>query len=210
MTELSYADYCWDHGAFRQRDLKPSVAYDRDYLATYQEIDGRVRRLAAKRLAVLEAFVAREGRLLDFGCGTGRFVEAARRAGWDAWGYDVAPGEMCYADPTQPIWDVLTCFDSLEHVPSPSVLIKQTGAKHVMISVPECHYPDRPEWFMRWKHRKPGEHLWHWNRVSLDGFMKRLGYAPLMHSPFEDDYRPRYDPALPNILTAIYRRGGSC
>lgn len=58
---------------------------------------------------------------------------------------------------------------------------------------------------MRWKHRRPGEHLWHWSRDGLDFFMGRLGYRPLMHSNFEDEFRPYPEQSKPNILTAVYR-----
>ena len=82
----------------------------------------------------------------------------------------------------------------------------QLCARFVMVSVPECHRPNDPAWFMSWKHRRPGEHLWHWSRAGLTAFMRQLGYRELMASNFEDEFRPNPEQELPNILTGIYRR----
>ena len=209
--DLKYTDYCHDPRGFRQFDLTPRVTYDRAYLdARYAAIDDRVRALAARRVWVLSQFVPTGGELIDFGCGTGRVVEAATGK-WASSGCDlVHPSPFTWLSrgrldwPGR--WDVATFFDSLEHVPDPDVLMRELNPTWVMISVPWCHRPGDPAWFMRWKHRRPGEHLWHWGRESLDGFFASLGYRPVMHSSFEDEYRPNPDQPEPNILTAIYKR----
>lgn len=209
--DLSYADYLWDMGALRQRDLTVQQVYDRNYLAErYVDIDDKVRELSEKRLEFLERFAPQgweaggyvRGRLLDFGCGTGRFVEAARAAGWDAFGYDlVSPFERMPCGP----WDVVTFFDSLEHLPDPAGTIRNLNPEWIMISVPECCHPTDPDWFLAWKHRRPGEHLWHFSQQGLDQFMFGCGYRGVEYSHLEDTYRPPEN-CNPNILTAIYRK----
>lgn len=204
--ELTYDDYTWDWRGFHQRNLTPTMVYDRDYLsARYLAIEDRVIALAEARLRVLEGFVRDRGRLLDFGCGTGKFHTAAQKSWTFAAGCDIVPGSASCDYCQGHGWDAVTFFDSLEHVPAPDVVVRELAPKWVMISVPECHHPRSRDWFMSWKHRRPGEHLWHWNRDTLDKFFRGLGYRPVMHSNFEDEFRPRYDPELPNILTAIYR-----
>lgn len=213
--ELSYADYCHAEGGtgFRQRDLIARVEYDADYVRSrYAAIDDRVKQLSGRRLQVLQAFWPWTGRLLDFGCGTNRFAQLARGGGWQAFGYDVVPGgewpRLTGSQVLGPVdWDVVTFFDSLEHLPRPASAITSLRPRCVMVSVPECHRPDDPEWFMAWRHRRPGEHLWHWNRHTLDRWFAALGYRPLMHSTFEDEFRPGDDKDLTNILSAIYVRG---
>lgn len=204
---LTYADYCWDGPSFRQRELTVTARYDPAYLRErYSAIDRNVRLLSIKRLRVLEAFSSR-GRLLDFGCGTGRFVEAAKWHGWDASGCDVidGPGRLPPEECADRGWDVVTFFDSLEHLPDPAGTVKALGAEAVMVSVPNCAMPTNEEWFMNtYKHRRPGEHLYHFSQDGLIGFFRQLGYQCVMISCFEDSYRPRYDERFPNILTGIF------
>lgn len=213
---LTYEDYLLDHGVFRQRDLTPRVKYDAGYLQKYKDIADKVVALSEKRAEVLTGFTGKPGgrQLLDFGCGTGAFVEAAANCGWHSCGYDVAmQSGVAYSVPVldEPSifscggWEVVTFFDSLEHLPDPADTIRRLNPLWLMVSVPHCHYPNFPNWFMPWKHRRPGEHLWHFTRVGLDTLMHQCGYQCVAHTYFEDEFRPRYDPALNNILTGIYR-----
>jgi hypothetical protein len=209
-ADLLYSDYCFDRGALRQVRLEVTQTYDRDYLASrYVGIDERVRALSARRLHVLEAFAPR-GSLLDFGCGTGRFVEAALASGWDAWGHDLVTGEgprLSLEEARQQPWDVATFFDSLEHLPDPGSTIRALNPGWLLVSVPECHYPGAEQWFMTWKHRRPGEHLWHWSRSGLVTWLAALGYRCLMTSSFEDEFRPSgVADGLSNILSGVFVR----
>lgn len=72
--------------------------------------------------------------LLDVGCYTGVFVEIAARHGWDAWGVEpslwaverararglrVLPGTLEAADLPEAMFDVVTMWDVIEHLPDP-------------------------------------------------------------------------------------------
>jgi 2-polyprenyl-3-methyl-5-hydroxy-6-metoxy-1,4-benzoquinol methylase len=74
-------------------------------------------------------------RLLDVGCHVGVFVEIAAQHGWDAWGVEpsewaanearrlglkVVEGTMATADLADESFDVVTMWDVIEHVESPS------------------------------------------------------------------------------------------
>jgi len=84
-------------------------------------------------LDLLERY-ARPGTLLDVGCGTGLFVQAARRRGWHAFGFDDAEIALTHARrvgslpvfraqaetlPTRPGWDAVTLWDMVEHMRDP-------------------------------------------------------------------------------------------
>lgn len=75
------------------------------------------------------------GRLLDYGCGIGTFLECARARGWEAYGLDVSERAVVYArsqglaawtltDEQAPLErgflvDVVTMWDVIEHVDDP-------------------------------------------------------------------------------------------
>ena len=61
-------------------------------------------------------------------------------------------------------YDIITFYDSLEHFEEIE-FVKKLKCNYICISVPNCHYKN-DEWFRNWKHRKPNEHLWHFNSKS--------------------------------------------
>lgn len=117
--------------------------YQRDYFGTdnpaapgYLADDAldRALRVAARRqMRVVRRLPAPGSRVLDVGCGTGVFLDAARSAGWSAVGYDLSEaaaqdararghdvrvGEFPQDAPAGP-FDVITMWDVIEHFPKP-------------------------------------------------------------------------------------------
>ena len=58
---------------------------------------------------------------------------------------------------------------------------------------------------MNWKHRRPDEHLWHFNEKSIEKFFNEMGYDMLYHSNVEDIIRISNDEHQ-NILTCIFKK----
>ena len=72
------------------------------------------------------------------------------------------------------------------------------------ISLPWCHnFSD--EWFENWKHRRPDEHLWHFNQKSIEKFFNEMGFDMVVYSDIEDTIRKPSD-EHPNILTCIFKK----
>ena len=128
-----------------------------------------------------------EGRLLDLGCGAGRYVAKMAAAGWQAEGMDPSPEavRLCReagltaheAEATATTlapgsYDVVTMWGSLEHVPSPKAtlagvfrLLAPRGL--LLISVPRFDsLPAR--WFgSAWFALDLPRHLTHFSRAAL-------------------------------------------
>ena len=159
------------------------------------------------RLGFMLSVIPPEGSLLDVGFGDGQFLRAADSC-FIAYGMDCFdnPNLPETAEPTNDIffpYDVITFFDSLEHFISLS-FVPHLKAKHVVISMPECHYPN-DEWFENWKHRKPNEHLHHFSRDALIKFMTCCNYSCEILSNPEDVIRRPTD-SYSNIMTGIFRK----
>ena len=89
------------------------------YNADYRKVDGEYESVRPERLA--EGFRVRFGgcehaRILDFGSGAGVFVERLRQAGFEnVQAYD----PFSSPDPPRGLFDVITCFEVIEHTPDP-------------------------------------------------------------------------------------------
>jgi len=137
-----------------------------------------------------------QGRLLDFGCGTGKFVARMAAAGWHAEGLDLSPdavragraaglnlreGTLPGTDLPPESCDVVTMWGSLEHVPSPKATL--AAARTVLrpgglllVAVPRFDsLPAR--WFgPAWYPLGLPLHLTQFTRASLRRYVESAGF----------------------------------
>jgi SAM-dependent methyltransferase len=91
-----------------------------------QKDDFFARRLLARRLALLRRAGLRPGmRVLDHGCGSGAFVQALRRAGFAAQGYEPHNPQWSHTEVLGQAFDVVTSQDVLEHVDEPRAFLDE-------------------------------------------------------------------------------------
>jgi 2-polyprenyl-3-methyl-5-hydroxy-6-metoxy-1,4-benzoquinol methylase len=149
----------------------------------------------------LHARPARGGRLLDVGCGTGDFVAAAGRCGYDAMGIDtdreaVQAGRSHYRDlplfcmraedflqqePRQ--YDVITFFEVLEHLENPSGFIAMVRAHLKASGWMALSVPNNDSRLLAVYRRLtrvidyPPHHLTRWTKQGLTRLMHAHGFA---------------------------------
>jgi hypothetical protein len=148
--------------------------------------------------------------LMDIGYGNGDFLNNCVGLIKELYGNDVEPAYPLsenvtfVSDITEQEVEVITFFDSLEHFHDIE-FVKELKTKYVIISLPWCKLDYDDEWFLNWKHRKPNEHLYHFNEVSLENFMNHQGFEMINFCNLEDNIR--VDKTLnPNILTACFKK----
>jgi hypothetical protein len=146
--------------------------------------------------------------ILDVGYGSGEFLSAAKVIvpncyGFDISSYPVPDGVEKLNQISNFDGEVITMFDVLEHF-GDIYVIKDFKCKYLIVSLPNCHYFS-DEWFENWKHRRPNEHLWHFNEKSLINFMEEAGYKFISSCNLEDSVRLSQGP-YPNILTAAFKK----
>jgi len=157
---------------------------------------------------IIGALGRRPTSICDVGYGNGAFLKACHTAIPERYGFDVTdypiPSGVQFASNWLDLEvDVLTFFDVLEHFKDPYVL-RHCRAKSVVISLPWCHY-ESDAWFDQWKHRRPNEHLWHFDVAGMTNFAHACGFVVTQVSDMEDIIR-RPEGANPNILTVLLTR----
>ena len=188
-----------------QADLTPTVSYDAAYQLGITH--ARHAEMSALRLRLLDGLP--QGALVcDFGCGPGHFVEAARAAGYQAFGIDCGPirADLRPAPrQNQAPWEALTLFDSLEHLPRLAEVVELAAGHQVRLVAVST--PAAPCWFplgRRWRHYKPGEHLHYFNPDSLGRLFR--DYQACLLMGLEDVIRTPWAEHEPNVLTMVFRR----
>lgn len=206
-------------GAIRQLNPQP-FNYDASYCATYDTEAYRRgnETLQALRLGFINgAFGGGLESIADIGYGNGAFLKFAKKQVPWVTGYDVT-GVQVDGIITHQIQDhykmceqmmhhdVVTFFDCLEHIPDLGFL-PALKCSMVVISLPNCHARAQGwEWFdNKYKHRKPNEHVWHFDPLSLTHTVKKYGYALKSISVFEDIVR-KSEHGFNNILTAAFTK----
>ena len=175
-------------------------SYEAKYLA-YPEKDICVIRLRVLR--ILDSGLAtRRQKLLDYGCGSGAFVRAARAAGYDAYGFDVNDFTADLRPPEGFTPDIITAWDAFEHLTDEQQKIFfqcANTANTIAVSVPDFFTPTKDETLKKWRHYRPREHLHYYTLTALCTRFEREGYSFGFSSHAEDAVRKA--PWKNNILT---------
>ena len=190
----------------KNADVIYDIAYVNDRYNSYKELSIKMSYL---RLGYILGSIGRTPTsILDIGYGNGDFLSISSDIVPKCYGHDVSfypipkkDNIFFTSNPYMDEYDVVTFFDVLEHFDD-IYDIRNLKANYIIISVPECHYYS-DEWFAEWKHRRPDEHLWHFNRESLINFMNEIGYMVLNTTNIEDTIRKNNQP-YSNILTAAF------
>jgi SAM-dependent methyltransferase len=153
--------------------------------------------------------INRGGRVLEIGCGDGRFLKKMKDLGWDIYGLDFDKhsvenaiskcgtdniycctlGEYVMGESDGKKFDLITFFEVLEHQPNPlefisnvRKLLKEKGS--IAGSV-----PDRGRYIVpvRFSPDNPPHHFTLWTRYNISSFLERNNFSidRISHTRFE-------------------------
>lgn len=199
-----------EYGVIEQIE-KQEYSYDIDYSdSRYSGFSDRGNILNLRLGYIIGSIGKIPDSILDVGYGTGDFLKSCKGTVKSLYGNDIEPAYPLpqyvefVKDITSIKVEVITFFDSLEHFHNIE-FVKNLKCEYAVISLPWCYNGENEEWFSTWKHRKPNEHIFHFNEKSLTTFMTKQGYELVNYCNLED--RIRIDNSLtPNILTACFKK----
>jgi hypothetical protein len=188
---------------------KNPIQYNQEYVEKRYDSYGELTNyMSHLRFGYLSGVIKEKiNSILDVGYGNGSFLKVCKKTIPNCYGYDVTNYQLPDGVEFVDNWiesetDVTTFFDVIEHLEDPYI-VKNLKTKYIIISVPWCHY-DSDEWFENWKHRRPNEHLWHFNGNSMKNFADSIGFELIHHSNIEDNIRGSLN-KKENILTVCLK-----
>lgn len=199
-----------ENGLIKQKSILNKLrTYDYDYVnSSYNQYGEKGSQMAGLRLGYLVSKLGYWPKsILDVGYGNGDFLKICKNKidsyGNDISGYPVPEGVTFVENIFETHYDVICFFDVLEHFEKID-FVQNLKCDYIFLSLPWCHnFSD--EWFSNWKHRRPDEHLWHFDEKSIKIFFNEMGYEMIDYSNLEDLIRVSNED-YPNILTCIFKK----
>lgn len=151
----------------------------------------------ARRLGQLKLHFPDAGRILDFGCAAGYFLEMAKEKGWQIAGVELSQEmaerasqalgitvENSLSSVPQSNFDAVTLWEVIEHVPQPVEQLRQLFAQLrpggvLMLSTPNNgHWQAirKPE---SWGVYRPPSHLIYFRESTLRSALERAGFEKI-------------------------------
>ncbi len=183
---------------------------------TYDGEDEGRRRTARAFLDLIESHRRPPGRLLDIGCATGVFVALAVETGWTATGIEASAWALGRAKQRCPAatfvqssiedlefshasFDVVTLWDVLEHVPSPTNVLGRVRRWLAPEGRLFLNLPNAGSAMARLMGRQwvllLREHLWYFDPTTLSRVLRQSGFEMIATRPNAVTF------SLRNVLT---------
>ena len=168
----------------------------------------QLRQYQEDKIKKLEKF-KKPGRVLDIGCGIGRFLAIARERGYECYGVEssklasdyaathlrlnVINGDLLDAGYPRGYFDVITLYHVLEHLSYPKEtlmkvreILKEDGI--LIITAPNFASPEAKIFKDRWFHLDVPRHLYHFTPTSLHRLLNEAGFKVVKTSYFSREH----------------------
>ena len=188
----------------------------------FEKVYHLVRRIALnQKIKRINSHVSNSKQLLDFGCGTGDFLEAAKHNQWQVTGIEPNPqaraianqktnnavfGSKDFETLKANSFDVITLWHVLEHVPNLEeklknfkTLLKPNGV--LIIAVPNYKSYDANYYKSFWAAYDVPRHLWHFNKTSIFKLVSKFNFKLVKISPMW------FDAFYVSLLSEKYKSG---
>lgn len=177
-----------------------------------------------RRLRLVENYLSK-GRLLDFGCAAGYFLQVAQDTGWQVTGIELskemaqraaqlvrAPVFSSMSELVEKDFDGVTLWEVIEHLPQPIDTLRQLRDRLrpdgvLMLSTPNTGHWQAIREPNNWLSYRPPSHLFYFTAQTLEATLQRAGFERIsIHRvmplpPLPDWLRRLSAPLQHNIVT---------
>ena len=158
--------------------------------------------------------------ILDYGCGTGYFLNICKSNGWNIFGVEpslparekaiaLTKGHIYSSieDIKEEKIDVITLWHVLEHIPDPNAILQNLSSHlttngTIIIAVPNYEAYDAETYKDRWAGYDTPRHLWHFTKSSLEKLLNRNSLKLKSVVPM------KLDAFYVSLLSEKYKRHG--
>ena len=165
--------------------------------ADYAGMEQVLRPLAERRLRQIEARTDGPGRVLDFGCAGGFFLDQARQRGWQIAGVEISqpmaeraaallqiPIAANLAELADPhgAFDVITLWEVIEHLPDPLAVLAQLRlllkpGGWLALSTPNTGHWQALAAPDQWTSYRPPAHVLYLTEPTLRNLLEQAGFT---------------------------------
>ena len=210
-------------------DKLPEYYQTEDYIShtdskrnLFEKVYHSIREISLKRkLKLINSFKTEQKTLLDFGCGTGDFLNTAQNNNWIVSGIEPNKEARLIANSKtnqavfdsnhinnfeKQSFDVITLWHVLEHVPNLEAqiaqlkaLLKPSGV--LIIAVPNYKSYDSNYYKQFWAALDVPRHLWHFNQKSVSKLFAKINMSVVNTLPMV------FDSYYVSLLSEKYKSG---
>lgn len=179
------------------------ISHTDDQATLFSKVYQRLRRInLSRKTSYVSSVTPGHGRVLDYGCGTGQFLEVLGINNFKSEGVEINPGAREKAsqygtvhesiDKVKPGVQTITMWHVMEHVYDPKTLLKEFKLRllpggHVLIAVPNPESHDAKHYEKYWAAWDVPIHAHHFTKRSMIKMMEDAGFQHLDITPMNMD-----------------------
>lgn len=199
-------------------DFKEYYSHEDQVQNFTQWLYQKVRKSSIQRKVGLIDSLVKGGFLLDYGCGTGEFLQEAKKQQWTIRGIEPSDKARSQAVnklttevlstldelPELEAYDVITLFHVLEHIHSLRKTVKKLvnhlkSNSYMVIAVPNPESTDARHYTSDWAGYDVPRHLYHFSQQSMTAFQEQFGLELVRVEPLT------YDSYYVSLLSEGYK-----